>query len=122
MFNRIFLLLIGLLVSITTNAQKVNLKKSFSKDSVHFELVNYFHGPINARFEKTDSFKNQVRLSNYILLNARDSIDNVVAIHLDCIEDTSAIPWKEYFSLSAQGASRRGTHLAAATKNLLSLK
>lgn len=69
----------------------LSLKRSFSKDSLHLDLVNYTYSPIEVTLTPKDSMKDKINVQKQFVIQPLDTIDKVLNIPITLIKDTTSI-------------------------------
>ena len=83
------------------NGQSLRFSEDVTKDSFFIHVVNEFYSPAYLRFDPKEALKELMRIPEEIVIQANDSLSNVVALSRNVDPESDTVNWKKYFDVSA---------------------
>lgn len=91
-----YIWLLLFVVSIGNAQENVHFKKEITTDSIHLNLVNTMYGPFEVKIKVNDSLSNKVKVKEYSVLAARDTLQKAISFPLEIVNDTSSMRYTDY--------------------------
>ena len=85
---------------------------SYSKaDSIHFNLVNHLHGPVNVEFTPGDYVESLNRIPENVVIGPLDTLLDVVAVSGSPNHNRDSLNWSDFFSVNVTlGDPNKSSH------------
>ena len=80
------------------SGQSLKMPERFSTDSVHFDLQNGYYAPIYMQLKSGPAFGTGIRMPEKIVIPARDTLYNFLAIPRALCRDTSQFERENFFT------------------------